>query len=886
MIRVYPSQIAGKPLETHIVATRQTIDQWMSAHVDGYDKAEFHPVVIKIDGYFVPQSEWTDYWIDEHSVVDVYPVPLGGTSIGAILNPTTYFSTKLSTRFTSYVLGKLINFDLPSSNRAAGKSLSSGDVGANNARPLDPIRELFGTYKIFPDYISPPVSRFVDKRKLVSQHLMCVCAGDCEILASDVRIGETPIGAFGTDADHTLYAPGADLSADSRADIWYSAPEVGASVSGGSGLDLGSTAPTGSAVIADSVYVTADTASLNGDDAEFPDSWTVGTIVQLVLPQDVTVTTVGGYNVLTADWQDLEPFVGMLVTVSTPATDYQLVVKTFVDNAGVNDELTFDTDAALAFAELAAGTSRIAVGYRNNQYQITSVSGLTVGLDRLTDAGVVDSGWGGFTARTVYDYDFTSDSAGDINWIGPFIATPDGRTTTSIEYDVFFPSGLIVYDKDGDEKALTRSIQVQWRDAALGGAWTTIDNSYTDRTVNSIGFTHALTLPYAMTPQVRMRRVEAEGRARAQDKMQWYGLRALMPERPNSYNGVTLLALTMRGGDRLGAQTDRKISVVASKPTALISDAFYHVTDSLGIDRSLIDEATIDALETEYWTPRGDAFNMSVSGSLSARDVLNTILQAGFAAVIPQDGLISAVREGVKEPSGIITPHEQTTPVSVSFTAPSADDFNGVDVEYMDSETWETETVECRIDGVIATKVDTIKLDGVTDRTMAWRYGMRALSKHMYQRLGYETETEMDARNYEYGSVILFVDDIPETTHSAMVTGAQVVGSEMVLSVSEELPTVSGARIILRRHDGTATGLLTPVQLGYKTVSLSLSDIDFDIITDGSIEAPRIVLCSTVEQGYSGIITAIEPSADGKTAVRATEYNPAFYAYDDSAPEA
>ena len=78
---------------------------------------------------------------------------------------------------------------------------------------------------------------------------------------------------------------------------------------------------------------------------------------------------------------------------------------------------------------------------------------------------------------------------------------------------------------------------------------------------------------------------------------------------------------------------------------------------------------------------------MSISGQQTARDVLNTVLRAGYAQVIPQDGLISAVREGVKEPSGIITPHEQTQPVRVGFKAPSEDDFNGVDVEYVD-ETW------------------------------------------------------------------------------------------------------------------------------------------------------------------------------------------------------
>ena len=885
MIRVYPSQIAGEPLETHKVTHRQTVHNWMMAHVTGYGDAEYQPVVMKVDGYYVPADKWPEHFIDRHSVVDVYPVPRGSDTIGAIFNPVGYFSTQATSAAVSYTLNALIDIDIPGQNgRAAGKPLAAGDIEANTVRPLDPIREIFGTYKIFPDYIAPSVSRFVDKRKLVSQHLMSVCAGDVEILTSDIRIGETPIGAFGTDADVDIYAPGADLSDDSRSQLWYKAPEVSSTNGGTAGLDLGSTAPAGSAVIADSVYADLKTVSLNGSDASFPESWGTGTIVKLKLPQDVVVGSSGGYNTFTANWQDLQPFVGMKVTVSTPATDYLLVVHSFTDNAGVDDVLQFNNDPSGAFNDLPAGAYRISVSYRNYEYQIMSIAGLTATINRLTDTGTVDASWLGFTARTVVDYDFTSDTAGDINWIGPFLAVPDGRMTSLIEYDVYFPSGLIVYDKDGDEKPLTRTAQLQWRDADLGGAWTTVDHSFTERTVNAIGFSYSLSVPYAMRPQVRMRRVEAEGQARAQDKMQWYGLRSLMPERPTSYP-CTVMAVTVRSGDRLGAQTDRKISVVASKATAGIADAFYYVTDSLGIDRALIDEAAINALSASYWVPRGDEFNMSVSGQQSARDVLNTILRAGYAQVIPQDGLISAVREGVKEPSGIITPHEQTQALQVGFKSPSDDDFNGVDVEYVSDETWKTETVQCRLPGVTATKVETISADGVTSRTRAWRLGMRALRKSLYQRITYDTATEMDARNYEFGSVIRLVDDIPQTTQSALIVGYSVDGANAVLSVSEEWQSVTGARIIIRRHDGTSTGLLTPVQVGYKVIVLPLSAIDFDIVTDGSIESARIVLCSTVEQGYSGIITAIEPSQDGSTTVRAVEYNPAVYADDDNAPE-
>ena len=70
------------------------------------------------------------------------------------------------------------------------------------------------------------------------------------------------------------------------------------------------------------------------------------------------------------------------------------------------------------------------------------------------------------------------------------------------------------------------------------------------------------------------------------------------------------MALTVRTGNRLAAQSDRRINVT---PTRLynghvsrsISGALYLVLESLGFRPEQIDRAAIDALEQNYWTPRG-----------------------------------------------------------------------------------------------------------------------------------------------------------------------------------------------------------------------------------------------------------------------------------------
>mgnify|MGYP001573921227 FL=1 len=141
--------------------------------------------------------------------------------------------------------------------------------------------------------------------------------------------------------------------------------------------------------------------------------------------------------------------------------------------------ITLKFDDGSPFSGLPAGQQRLAVGYSGFRYQISAVSGLTASVLRITDTGVVDSSWAGFTARTLLDFSMTG-SGGSGNWIGSFMGCPEYELATDAEYDVFFSQGLCYYSKKGNIKTLSKSVQVRWRDAAVGGAWTNITHTYTE----------------------------------------------------------------------------------------------------------------------------------------------------------------------------------------------------------------------------------------------------------------------------------------------------------------------------------------------------------------------------------------------------------------------
>jgi len=550
--------------------------------------------------------------------------------------------------------------------------------------------------------------------------------------------------------------------------------------------------------------------------------------------------------------------------------------------------ITLQFDNGTPFTGLALGSQRLALGYRDFRYSVTSIDGLTASVRRITDAGAIDLIWAGFTARTLLDFSLTG-SGGAVNWIGSFMGCPENEVATEAEYDVFFSQGLCYYSKQGNIKVSSKSIEVRWRDSAIGGAWTTITHTYVEATPDQIGFTHKLVFPYALRPEFQMRRMQPLMGGQAREAIQWYGLRTLLPA-PSSYQGVTVITMDVRGGDRLSAQSERQVNCVPTRiyddaPMRSIKGAALHVCRGLGIDESLIDIDALNSVDQDYWTPRGELYDMSHEKAAPVREVLQGIFTAGMSHLSNGNGLLSVKREGVQPPRGVITPHEMTSELIASFTAPSPDDFDGVDVEYVDQFTNRKETVRCRLPGSLELKVDKIQLDGVSDRTRAWRIGMRQLRKYQFSRWGYTVDTELDALVFDDIDHITLADDIPNTTSSALILDVEAEEGGYLLTLSEEMDWAMVApRAVIRRHDGTVTSLFEPKYAGLHQVLVPATAIDFEITTDLSIEPARFLFGSSEQVGYPAMITEIAPNQDGTCAVTATEYSVVFYADDDKQP--
>ncbi|HGO5397566.1 TPA: host specificity factor TipJ family phage tail protein [Klebsiella oxytoca] len=569
--------------------------------------------------------------------------------------------------------------------------------------------------------------------------------------------------------------------------------------------------------------------------------------------------------------------------------------------------LAYGSATGKPFAGIPQGVQRLALGYADSEYRITAIDGYTITVERILQTESesmdpvtgqvepviiisVDGTWTGFSERTLLDASVTGVND-DYDWIGPFVACPDGETTTEIEINLNFQNGLVKYNDKGYKRDKEVSVIVQYRKVGAD-TWTEQTLTYKRKTENMIGFTQAYSVEDGQY-EVRMRRKDAPAGGSTRDQVYWQALRARLKARPLKYDGITTIALSVRTGPRIAAQSDRRVSVVPTAlydgyPSRSISGALITVLEDLGFNASQIDYATIKDLEDTYWTPRGETFDYATGDAKKALEVLQKITGAGMGYFLLSDGLASAGREGVKNWTGIITPQEMTEELQTAFTSASQDDYDGVDATYIDGRTWTEETIQCRTpDNPTPAKIESITIDGVTDRDRVYRIGMRRLQGHRLQRLTHTTATELDAMCYQFMDRVVMADDIPgSSTTSCLIVGMEYDDEKITIDVTEPLDwSIENPRCIIRFQDGSASKLLTPMQIDEYSLSLpysaELHPEDW-VMNDPFIEPLRLLFCSSTRAGYDTLITKIAPDSDGTTQVEAIQYTPEKYIYDDA----
>ncbi|VVM38074.1 hypothetical protein PS631_00135 [Pseudomonas fluorescens] len=907
MIEIYPNKLAAGPAEFCSVESRHTLLEWF--RTDGLpeevDPAAL-PMSVFVNGERALPTQWASIEFGPDDSVQIYREPKG----------TDPFSITFALVFgAKAVLGALMP-KMPSlnsrSNTKRGNDLGLATVKGNQVKLNSIIREIAGRQRPYPDYALPPNRYFDDPRSQWIEMLLVVGRGKYDIPLSSVLIGDTPVISLGADAQLQIYQPGADLSAETAARWWHSSPEVGATSTGTAGIELKATYAVSPVPTAQSYQFAGFTVTIPSGAGQFPTGWAAGMIVRIVVGYSYDVIEGGAArDIIRGNLDQIAPYVGMPIEI-VGSNEGNYTVASYTPGVGsAPDEMTLDWEAGGPAAGLTTGTGlQMSIGVRGLRYRIVAASTSSITVGRINAAGEPDSTWPGFDALTTSVALLQLDgSTQEGDWSGPYAACPDGATTTRLAWDIFFPQGLThIGESSGLPRNFSVTVEMQYRDISTAGAWTSFRKTYTQATLDQLGFTEYLNIPQ-MRPEVRMRRIGAKSTSTNDaNTVQWYGLRANLTA-PTRYEGVTVIALRVKGGNRIASQSESQVSVVCTRilpvrrngawapeePTRDISAWLAYIARSVGYSvedgNSDIDLDELDRLHA-IWTARGDFFDRTIEDASTVKACMIEALQAGFAELTIDRGLIRPVRDEPRGPDfdheycPLYNPQVLTKPLKRDAEHATADDFDGIDVEYLDGSTWQVETVECRLPGDLGTRTEKISVNGVTSRARAWRIGMRRRRQQVYQRKRYSFSTELDALNSGYLDYALLGDTTPGYGQSAMLKGYAKLGSLHMLVSTEPLNWSAGGEhwIALRRRDGSASGPYVATRID--DYRLTIPELDFVPVLDSAMDAPVIQFGPKAKFCYPALIKEVNPSGTVSCNVTAVNYDERVYLDDDNFPPA
>lgn len=722
----------------------------------------------------------------------------------------------------------------------AGQSIYAANGKANTARLNGVIREVAGNVPIYPDLICPARRKFDANIEYLYLNL-CVGVGAFDLALSNLYIADTPIANYAGDVSVQISAPGDDISGHDAFENWYTTPEI-------SELKLITVADEAAGAWTIDASGDQMTSYDNGSLVAFP--FAVGEYFTLT-----NSTNAGTYRVSAISG-----------TLSETATVVEQVETTYWDGDG--DDPRYSQGGYVTEYQDADTTT------------LTTTTGEAVNWEALS---------------------------GGVNWEGPVEVIPPGETTDTLEVDFRFPRGLGKTENDGSISNRTVQVALEYREVGTTD-WTEHTFSYTDNTLDELGFTERVTLPSAMRPEVRIRRVSADAQASTTiDEVKCARVRGLLTS-PTSYAEVTTIQVRLKGTNALAQSAENKLNVrgaVRKLPTLSALQAYvqngtpYTLTSShsgsnlmafaawMIYDVSNEDIVNWDALAAIDTTlkARGDDLNVEFSDESTVWQALKIILAPAYAEASIREGLLTPVRrEASNAYQQFYTPDVMlNSGLSRDDTHYASSEPKGIIVEYLNPVTGINETVNCFLPGDDEAKAKRIQATGITNRTRAWRYGMRERRRLAYKPAKITFTTELDALNSDYGNYDAVASPL-NANQSFYVTDYSA--PTVTLDGIPDLTGPDTYYAAFRKPNGAFSGHYI-VSAGPSSQSVTLSSpatLDFTPVYDGSME-DTICVIGTFDELVERIwIDSISPSSNNTVKVTGEEYIAAIFADDNNSP--
>lgn len=363
------------------------------------------------------------------------------------------------------------------------------------------------------------------------------------------------------------------------------------------------------------------------------------------------------------------------------------------------------------------------------------------------------------------------------SWIGPFAAVEAGSKAYRIEIDISCRQGLYRIDSKGKQKSASVTGEFQYRkindSGEALGSWLPL--VAVARTLNSQD-PQRMTFGANVSPgRYEVRGVRTNNKSTSykyRDTLHWEGLRTFC-ESTQNFGNVTLLAIKARASNNLNDSSKSAFNVISTSILPIYDLETGEWTDTetrnpiwafcdiirAGYGRNIttrfLDMQKLSAVAAELES-EAVTFDWVFDQKGTVWAALQTVLTVARCVPVVPSGLISVVRdEETTIPTLGFNAHNIVKDsLSVMTKIANYGEHDGLEVEYINQDTWDRETAICLLDSDKGLNLKQIKLPGCTNRNFAYRWGLYQRAVELYQTDNIVFETGMEGATAAFGDLI------------------------------------------------------------------------------------------------------------------------------------
>jgi hypothetical protein len=516
-----------------------------------------------------------------------------------------------------------------------------------------------------------------------------------------------------------------------------------------------------------------------------------------------------------------------------------------------------------------------------------------------------------YTAAEVSNIELLGPNQDGFAVSGPFVVNEFENPIHRLAVDVSLPQGLYSLSKKGNLRSYSVTLKFEYREIGADGLpvdgadWETLANPTITRQDNTPQrITYSIDVP-AGRYQVRGQRItDRPASTKIASQVYWETVKGYS-KNLGTFGNVTMIAMKALATNSLNDSSSKSFNVICTRklstwtpgggwgplvatrnPVWAACDIFRS-TYGAKLTDEFLDLPTFYALAQTYDT-REDWFDWVFDSPLSVWEAAKMALRVGRALPIPQGSLISAVRDVPQSlPAGVFNQHNIIKgSLKKNLQMFDFQPFDGVTIEYTDADTWKTKEVNCVLPGRDGLNLDRVKFPGCTSRAKAYQEGLYIQARRELQRKTIVFQTGLEGHIPAFMDLIAITHDTIRMGQGGIILDYDPETREMTLS--EQVSFASALivhKLAIRGDDGALNGLpitVTPGSAPNKVILESDPEADLDFSTD---RVPPLFAFGVADVwAMLAKVVGIQPLDEQTVEIRAVNYAPEVYGFEDTLP--